>query len=107
VVLPAQTGKMARPKLRDLPDLSDLAQPGAQITVRVTPKAAQTRLFRSGDEIQVAVTAPLENGKANMAVQALLAKAMRIAASDLKLIRGQTARIKQFAYSGSGTSRRR
>lgn len=98
---------MARPKLRDLPDLSDLARPGAQITVRATPKAAQARIARTDHEIQIAVTDPPENGKANAAVRALLARAMGVAPSDLTLIRGQTARIKVFAYSESGTSRSR
>lgn len=96
---------MARPKLRDFPDLSDLARPGQQITVRVTPKAASARLTRSGDDLRAAVTAAPENGKANAAVQALLAKAMGVAPSELTLVRGQTSRIKVFAYSGSGISR--
>lgn len=96
---------MARPKLSNLPDLSDLARPGQQFTVRVTPKAASTRLSRSGDDLRAAVTVAPENGKANAAVQKLLAKAMGVAVSDLTLVRGQTARIKVFAYSGSGTSR--
>lgn len=96
---------MARAKFRDLPDLSDLAQPGQQFTVRVTPKAASTRLSRSGDDLRAAVTAAPENGKANAAVHRLLAKAMGVAPSDLTLVRGQTSRIKVFAYSGSGSSR--
>lgn len=96
---------MARPKLRDLPDLSDLSQPGQQFTVRVTPKAASARLSRSGDELRAAVTAAPENGKANAAVQMLLAKALGVAMSDLTLVRGQKSRIKVFVYSGSGTSR--
>ncbi len=101
----AQTGRMARPKPKDLPDLSDLAQPGQCVTVWVTPKAASTRLTRTGEDLRAAVTAAPENGKANAAVQRLLAKAMRVAVSDLTLVRGQTSRTKLFAYSGSGTSR--
>ncbi len=96
---------MARPKSRDLPDLADLAQPGRQITVRVTPKAAGLRLTRAGEDLRAAVTAPPENGKANAAVRALLAKAMGVAPSDLTLLRGQTSRLKVFIYSGPGTSR--
>ncbi|SFU19850.1 DUF167 domain-containing protein [Sedimentitalea nanhaiensis] len=96
---------MAKPRSKDLPDLCDLAQPGARITVRVTPKAAATRLSRTGEDLRIAVTAAPENGKANAAVQAVLAKAMGAAPSHLTLLRGQTGRTKVFVYSGPETSR--
>jgi len=96
---------MAKPKIKDLPDLSDLARPGIQITLRVTPKAANTRLSRQGDDLRAAVTAAPENGKANAAVQDLLAKAMKVAPSQLVLVRGQASRTKVFVYSGPDVSR--
>lgn len=89
-----------------LPDLSDLARDGAEITVRVTPKAARNEVLREGEAIAVRVTAVPEDGKANAAVQELLAAAMGIAPSHLRLLRGQTARDKVFAYlGGAGLSR--
>lgn len=91
---------MAKPKLRSLPDLSDLAIPDTRISIRVTPKAARTSLTREGDTLRATVTMVPENGKANAAVQALLAKAMGVAPSRLTLIRGQTSRCKTFLYSG-------
>ena len=91
---------MAKSKARDLPDLSDLAQTGARIDIRVTPKAARTSLTRDGNALHVCVTVVPENGKANAAVQLLLAKAMGIAPSHLTLVRGQTSRNKTFVYSG-------
>lgn len=42
------------------------------------------------------VTAVPEGGKANAAVQALLAAALGVAASGLTLVRGQTSRNKIF-----------
>lgn len=48
--------------------------------------------------LKITVTAAPENGKATAAVQALLARAMRIAPSDLELLRGATSRDKVFAY---------
>lgn len=95
---------MAKPKARDLPDLSDLAQPGARIEIRVTPKASRASLTRDGDRLRASVTVVPENGKANAAVQALLAAAMGVAPSHLELVRGQTSRNKTFVYSG-GASR--
>lgn len=91
---------MAKPKIRDLPDLSDLAQPGAEISVRVTPKAARLSLTRDGDTLRATVTVVPENGKANSAVQALLAAAMKVAPTRLELRRGQTARDKVFVFLG-------
>ena len=55
---------MARPKARELADLSDLAQPGAEIAVRVTPRSAYNAVVRRGDVIKVLVTTVPEGGKA-------------------------------------------
>ncbi|MCX8508948.1 MAG: DUF167 domain-containing protein, partial [Rhodobacteraceae bacterium] len=57
-------------------DLSHLRHAGAEIAVRVTPKAARARIELAGDLIRIYVTVVPEDGKANAAVQALLAKAL-------------------------------
>lgn len=77
-------------------DLSDRVKPGATIEVRVTPKTSRERIDASADPIRVYVTAPPEDGKANKAVQKLLAKALGVPKSRLELIRGQTSRDKVF-----------
>ncbi|AUQ73701.1 DUF167 domain-containing protein [Phaeobacter sp. LSS9] len=96
---------MGKPKQKDLPDLSHLAVAGGEIAVRVTPKAARNAVLPAaqaesgqGASLKITVTAAPENGKATAAVQALLARAMRIAPSDLELLRGATSRDKVFAY---------
>ena len=78
------------------PDLSHLARPGTQIALRVTPRAARNRIVAEGDRLRVYVTTVPEDGKANAAVQKLLAKALGIAKSRLTLIRGHSARDKVF-----------
>ena len=79
------------------PDLKTKAQPGAEISVRVTPRASRNRIVvDEGGAVRVYVTTPPEGGKANAAVQKLLAKALGVAKSELTLIRGQTARDKVF-----------
>lgn len=88
------TGKGAMSK--DLPDLTDLARPGRELSVRVTPRAARNRITRDGDQIRIATTAVPEDGKANAATVRLLAKALGLPKSDLTLIRGQTSRDKLF-----------
>ncbi len=77
-------------------DLSHLARPGAEIAVRVTPKASRNAVVAEGDTIRVYVTTVPEDGKANQAVTKLLAKKLGIAKSRLELIRGATSRDKLF-----------
>jgi uncharacterized protein YggU (UPF0235/DUF167 family) len=76
--------------------LSALAQPGAELKVRVTPRAGRNEVSQAAGRISVRVTAPPEDGKANAVVQSLLARALGIAKSRLTLIRGSTARDKVF-----------
>lgn len=80
-----------------LPDLSHLAQSGTTIAVRATPKAAKNAIILRDGAIRVNVTVAPEGGKANAAVQKLLAKAMGVPKSRLRLIRGETARDKVFS----------
>jgi hypothetical protein len=74
--------------------LADLARTGAEIAVRVTPKASGNAVVRQDGAIRVYVTVVPEGGKANAAVQKLLAKALGVAKTRLQLIRGDTARDK-------------
>ena len=77
-------------------DLSHLARPGAEIAVRVTPRASRNAVLLDGETIRVLVTVVPEDGKANAAVVKLLAKALGVAKSRLVLVRGATARDKLF-----------
>ena len=77
-------------------ELSHLAQPGAVIAVRVTPRASRNAVTLEGEAIRVMVTTVPESGKANAAVIKLLAKALGVAKSRLVLVRGATSRDKLF-----------
>ncbi len=77
-------------------DLSHLAQPGTEIAVRVTPRAARNAVTLDGETIRVTVTVVPEDGKANAAVIKLLAKALGVAKSRLVLVRGASSRDKLF-----------
>jgi len=77
-------------------DLSHLAKPGAEIALRVTPKASRNQIVAAEDGLRAYVTVVPEDGKANAEVTKLLAKALGVAKSRLTLIRGQTARDKVF-----------
>lgn len=98
-VFKKKRGKMAKPKLRNVPDLCARAIPGEEIEVRVTPKAAKDGIVSDQGTIRITVTAPPENGKANGAVRSILAVALGVAPSSLILRRGQASRDKVFVYS--------
>lgn len=87
-------------KLRDLPDLSDLAVAGGEIAVRVTPRAARARLVAEAGTLRAYVTVPPEDGKANAAVRDLLAAYLGIARSRVVLVAGAKAREKRFRIDG-------
>ena len=75
---------------------ADLAVPGAEFALRVSPRARREEISRDETGIKVAVFAPPEDGKANAAVQVLLAHALGVAKSRLVLVRGGTSREKVF-----------
>ena len=77
-------------------DLSHHSRPGAEIFVRVTPKASRNAIVVEDGAIRAYVTVVPEGGKANAAVVKLLAKALGVAKSRLTLIRGETSRDKVF-----------
>ncbi|MFE3838639.1 DUF167 domain-containing protein [Pseudogemmobacter sonorensis] len=79
----------------DLPDLSALAQPGAQIAVRVTPNARRAAL-EPGAPLRIFVTVVPEGGKATDEARAMLARAMGVAKTRLVLVRGAKSRDKLF-----------
>lgn len=81
-------------------DLHHLALPGTEIALRVTPKASRNAVELRDGALRVYVTCVPEDGKANAAVQKLLAKELGIAKSRLTLIRGHTARDKVFVVGG-------
>ncbi|WP_372603051.1 DUF167 domain-containing protein [Actibacterium sp.] len=69
---------------------------GAEIAVRVTPKASRNMIKSEDGVLRVYVTVVPEDGKANAAVVKLLSKALGVPKSRLELVRGHTARDKVF-----------
>lgn len=87
---------MARPKAK-LPTTASilpLIDTEGRLAVRVTPGARSESLEIASGKLQAKVRAKPEDGKANDAVIALVAKALRLAPSRLELLRGATSREK-------------
>lgn len=73
----------------------------AEIRVRVRPGARREELLQTDDGWTVArVTAPPHEGRANKAVCRLLAKRLRIAPSNVAIIRGARSREKVIRVDG-------
>lgn len=89
---------MARPKLEmpDVQSLLPLIDGEGRLSVRVTPGARSEAVVIDGGRLQVKVRAKPEDGEANAAVRALIAKALNLAPSSITLLRGATSREKQF-----------
>lgn len=73
----------------------------ARLAVKVSPKASRDAVLGwHGEALKVAVTAVPERGKANAAVQELLAEVLRVPKSAVQLLRGDTHSQKQFEIAG-------
>jgi hypothetical protein len=77
----------------------------ARLTVRLTPSGGADRIeghaAGAGRTIlKVRVRAAPEHGKANAALEALLAKALGVAKSKVKVARGAAARLKTVEIDG-------
>jgi uncharacterized protein len=72
---------------------------GNTFEVRVTPKSSFNRIKYDQDSktIRIYVTSAPEDGKANDAVIKLLSEEMKVAKSQISIIRGQTSRNKTIS----------
>ena len=69
--------------------------------VKVVPGSSRERVAgRYADGVKVQVSAPAEDGKANRAVAAVLAKALGVKPAAVLLVRGHAQARKVFEVSG-------
>lgn len=74
---------------------------GCAVTLKVTPKASRNAVLGAEAEwLRVALTAPPVDGKANEAARLFLAEAAGLPKGAVRLISGQTARLKLFSLAG-------
>jgi uncharacterized protein len=81
---------------------------GLSVALRVTPRGGRDgidgveRLADGRSVLKVRVRAIAEGGEANRAVTALIAKALQLPKSKVRLLSGVTSRLKQIAVEGDG-----
>ncbi|HOY79358.1 MAG TPA: DUF167 family protein, partial [Hyphomonadaceae bacterium] len=81
---------------------------GAELRVRAQPNASKDAIEGLGEDasgqtfLKVRVRAVPEKGKANAAVEKLLAKALRLPGSAVSVEKGETQRIKTVRISADG-----
>lgn len=74
---------------------------GARLAVQVQPRASRDEVLGWRDGVlRVRVTAPPVDGRANAAVVALIAGALGVKPSAVRLERGQTGRDKLLSVAG-------
>lgn len=100
---------MAKPRT-ELPPaaaIEALADDRGRLTIRATPNAGKDAIHLPAlgepQILLVRVTAPPEDGRANKAILALLAKALGRPKSALELVRGTTGRDKVITIAPGGT----
>ena len=74
---------------------------GTVLPIRAQPGARKNAILgeRAGS-LRVAVSAAPEKGKANAAIEAVLAESLRLKGSQIRLISGETSREKRFLIVG-------
>jgi len=81
-----------------------------RLVVRLTPAGGADRIDAAAHDeagepyLKARVRAPPENGEANTALEKLIAKAFGVAKSKVKVVRGQTARVKQLDIEGASAA---
>lgn len=72
-----------------------------RLVVHVTPKAPRDEVYGwRGAELAVRVTAAPEGGKANGAVEKVIAARLGVPKSAVQVVRGHTARVKAVEIGG-------
>lgn len=77
-----------------------------RLSIRVTPRGGRDAVDGwRGDDLCVRVSVAPEGGKANAAVERVLAEALGVPKSAVSVVRGHASRIKQVEIEGIDESR--
>jgi uncharacterized protein YggU (UPF0235/DUF167 family) len=77
-------------------DVTALIDGNGELRLRVIPGAKVERMAIENGTLKIWIRTAPEDGKANKAVIAILAKTLSLPANNLKMIKGQSARDKRL-----------
>lgn len=87
----------------DLTEVAEVGKEGLYIRVHVAPGARREGVFGvHGKALKVAVRAAAQKGKANQAVEGLLASILCLPASQVRVVSGHHGRNKKVFVPGDG-----
>ena len=78
----------------------------ARLAVRLTPRGGRDRIDGWGRDgagrafLKVRVAAPPVDGEANAALESVIAKALKVSRGAVRIVAGETARVKQIEIEG-------
>jgi len=82
-----------------------MAKNSARLRVKVVPGASRSKIVGwLNDELKVRVTAPPERGKANSAVEHLIAAALQLSSGAVKIVAGSSSSHKIIEVQGLSAS---
>lgn len=75
-----------------------MAEDSLIIKLKISPNASKNEIIKNDTEIKVKITAqPIEN-KANKALVEFLSKKLKIAKSNIEIVRGETSKEKTLLF---------
>lgn len=84
---------------------SPKANPAVRLQIKVVPGAAQSSIAGwLGDRLKLRVNAAPEQGKANVAVEALIAETLGLHKTAVRIVAGKTSTRKTLEVSGMTAS---
>ncbi len=74
-----------------------------RLLVRIQPRSSQQKLLPEGKGLKAWVNAPPVDGEANAALVLLISKSLEVAKSSVRIVRGETSRVKEVEVDGFET----
>lgn len=74
-----------------------------RLLVRIQPRSSQQKLLPEGKGLKAWVNAPPVDGEANAALVLLISKSLGVAKSSVRIVRGETSRVKEVEVDGYET----
>lgn len=68
------------------------------VTLKIVPNSSRNEVVKEDDYIKIKITAPPVENKANKVLVEFLSKKLGIAKSKIKILRGETSKLKTLSF---------